>query len=173
MRIESKQSLFLHIPILLMVPFTGLLLFICGVIIKTNIHELFNLEIITTILFVAWLAIFPLIVMIQALPSLVFENSRLELSYFYGFITRRYELKNLRQSNFSPRGDGILIELENGDQVTIGRKQFLNYDELKKFIEDNIAVTTPKIKLKRTTKIMRIMIWFGAIILLISVFLYL
>ena len=167
MRIVSKQSWVLYPLVVLLTLCSGILLLLGGVVIRVNFDQPWGADLLLTCLFLSWMALTPLALLAEQLRKVTITSTNLEVSYLMGLIRTRHRLADLRQSPYTFRSSGgILIGLENGRQITLGKRQYRNYEALRSAIEQNIPADA-SLKLKNTSRILTIMIWSGVIILLL------
>ena len=164
MSVKSKQSLILYFLVALLMFFSGLLFLVAWVIIKTNIENIFRLDIISGTLFMIWFGLFPLILVGQHLRGIRINETHLELSYFFGLLRFRHEFKDLKQSQYRYYGEGVVIETNNGHQITLGQRQYRNYTELRNMIDEKIT-KSDELTVRRVNRTIIIQIISGAIIL--------
>ena len=69
MNVKSKQSIILYFAVILLAFGSGVLLFIAWIIIRTNIEDLFRLDIISGTLFLIWIGLLPLILVGEQLEN--------------------------------------------------------------------------------------------------------
>jgi hypothetical protein len=119
--------------------------------------------IISTILFLSYLGVFPSIMMLTIIRNYHIKDEHLEVRYLFGLITNEFQYKDLTLSDYRWSTRGLLIELPNGDQLTIGIKQYKNFDTIKEALEKKIDKES--INVKHTTKFTRIMFVIGGVIL--------
>ncbi|AKQ45961.1 hypothetical protein TH63_10425 [Rufibacter radiotolerans] len=141
------------------------MLYIVYIIIINNLDNVTDIDIIGGVLFLSWISIFPLALFLSLLKDFKFHPNKLEVIYLYGLFTRFYDYKDLKISDYVWSTSGILIQLPDRDQMTLGEKQYQNYSQVKKALEQNIPKGAIKVKL--TNRFSRIMILLGAIIIIV------
>lgn len=164
--IKSRQH-FILIPLTILVAFgSGLLLFIVYIIIINNLTNLGDFDIIAMTLFLTSIAIFPLIMMFSLLRKFKIHSDKLEVIYAFGLIRHFYNYNELKVSDYTWRtSGGILIKTPDGEQMTLGQKQYSNYFEIREALQSKIK--KEDIKLKYTTRLTRtILISFGILFML-------
>jgi len=168
MVIKSHPSIFLY-PIVLL----GSILFVTifGVavwIVIDDVSTLTNIGKLAGVLLLVWLSLFQLILFWTLIRNYVFHDDQLEVNYVFGMIRFYYPYKNLRISDYFFSTGGILIEAPNGDQMTIGEKQYKNFHAIKQSLETKII--KENIRIKFTTKFTRIMFVIGGVLLALTIF---
>lgn len=162
--IKSKLT-FILLPLLVVFTIcSGVILYIVYIIIINNLDNITDIDIIAGILFLSWISIFPLVLFMSLLRDFKFHSDKLEVVYLYGLINRFYDYKDLKISDYVWSTGGILIQLPDGDQMTLGEKQYKNYNQVKKALEKNIPKGVIKVKL--TNKFSRTMIVLGTFIVI-------
>ncbi len=163
--IKSKLTFILFPLTALMAFASGLLLFIVYIIIINNLPNLTDLDIITGILFLTWIGVMPIAMMLTVMRNYVTHADKLEVNYLFGVIKHFYDYKDLRISDYVWSTKGVLIELPDGDQMTLGKNQYRNFDEITKALGDKIQ--KEKIEVKYTTRLTRLFFIIGGITLIL------
>ncbi len=128
--IKTKLT-FILIPLTVLLTLaSGLILFIVYIIIKNNLSNLTDLDILGGILFLTWIAVLPTALMITVMRNYVTHPDKLEVNYLFGLIKHFYNYTDLRISDYTWSTKGLLIELPDKDQLTIGKNQYRNFDEI-------------------------------------------
>jgi hypothetical protein len=171
MKVVSKDTYKL-IPVLTIVVIASLgLLFLIYIILDQGEHRTITFELVSGLLFLSWIVIIPLVLLVPMFRSIEFFQDRLQINYLFGTINRRHFYDQLRLSRYRhQRGNGIVIESDNGDQITFGEKEYNNYDSIKELLENRIkTVNTIELKyLSRTLVIMLILFGLNLIVFIIS-----
>lgn len=165
--LKSKLNIILIPATLLIVLCCGVLLFIVYIIIINNLSNLNDPGIISMILFISWIAIFPSIMMFSLIKNYHISDEHLEVKYLFGLLTHRYQYSELKISDYTWSTKGLLIELPNSDQLTIGERQYKNYSTIKEALEERIV--KEEIKVRYTTRFTRTMFIIGGLTLLFLV----
>lgn len=171
MRIKKKRMIksrlnYVLFPLTILIGICSAFLFFIAYIMIINNLSKMSLDVIIGILFVTWFAVFPLGMVIQmAVRNYVIDSNKLEVVYLFGLIRFFYNYNDLKISDYSWRGvDGLLIELPDGEQMTIGINQYRNYNEIKESLESRIK--KEKIEVKYTNQFTRIMFVIGGVLLI-------
>lgn len=135
---KSKLTLKLVPLTILILLASGLMLFIVSIVIKNNLSNLTDLDILAGILFLTWIAVLPLVMMLIVTKNYVTHPDKIEVNYFFGQIKRFYAYTNLKISDYVWTTKGLLIELPNGDQMTLGKNQYRNFDEIRSGVAEKI-----------------------------------
>ena len=112
-----------------------------------------------------WIALTPLFLTLSMMRNFVVHEERLEVNYLFGLLRYFYDYKELKVSDYTWSTKGVLIELPDGDQLTIGERQYRNYQELKHSLEKRIQ--KEKIGIKYSNRFTRLLIGFGVFILIL------
>lgn len=124
-----------------------------------------DFDIVAGILFLTWIAIMPIAMMLTVMRNYVTHPDKLEVKYLFGLIKHFYSYKELRISDYAWSTKGILIELPDGDQLTLGKNQYRNFDEIARALADKIH--RERIEVKYTTKLTRLLFAIGGISLML------
>ena len=149
--------------ILFIAPFSGVILYIVYVTIRSNISQPIRLDIIAGVIFLSWLAIYPLALMSILIRNVAIYSDRLEVNYFFGLMKKSYDFTDLKVSEYKWSTNGVLIQFSDGDQMTLGERQYTNYIDIKQELENRIK--KEKIKVKYTTRFTRILMLIGGVTL--------
>ena len=164
MNVKSKQSIILYFAVILLAFGSGVLLFIAWIIIRTNIEDLFRLDIISGTLFLIWIGLLPLILVGEHLRGITIKEDHLELSYLFGLFRTKHFFTNLKQNQYWYYNEGVVVESENGYQFTLGQKQYRNYPELRNLINKKID-KSDELTVRRFTRTLKVLTATGIIIL--------
>lgn len=166
MAIKSRPSVLLY-PIVVFGTILFITIFGASVwIVIDDLSTLTNIGKLSGVLLLVWLSLFQLVLFWTLIRNFVFHDDQLEVSYAFGLIRFYYPYKDLRISDYVFFTSGILIKTPNGDQMTIGEKQYKNYHEIKQSLEEKIR--KEDIRIKFTTKFTRIMFVIVCILLALS-----
>ncbi len=157
--VQSKLRFFLYPAAVFVAACSGLLLFIVYVIIRENVTNLADFELVMVILLLTWFAVLFLVGFQLVMVGFRFHENKLEVRYIFGLIKQFYYYNDLRVSEYFWSTNGILIETSNGDQFTLGEKQYTNYSELKEAFQSRIKKDV--IKIKYTTRMTRVLLFLG------------
>jgi hypothetical protein len=114
--------------------------------------------------------LFPLIAFWILARGYVVKNDRLEVNYLFGVVKVFYKYKDLKISNYYWVTEGLLIEIPDGDQMTIGANQYKNFNELKQSLEERIQKSKIEVKYTtRSTRTMFVIAAFSMLLFLISI----
>ena len=164
MDVKSKLSPVLYLLIFLLTVSSGGLLFIAWVVVKTNIQNLFSLDIISGTLFLIWMGILPLIAAGELLRRIIIKDDHLELSYLFGLFRTKHFFVDLKQNQYWYYNEGVVVESKNGYQFTLGQKQYRNYPELRNLLNQKIA-KSDELTVRRINRTLKVWIATQTIIL--------
>jgi hypothetical protein len=120
-------------------------------------------------LFLGLLLVFQLILFWTLVRNYVFHPDRLEVNYFFGLVRYYYPYQDLKISNYFKYTAGVLIQTPDGDQLTLGEKQYRNFHEVKQALEERISKETIPVKwFNKFTKRMSLVIVILLVIILIG-----
>jgi hypothetical protein len=163
--IKSKLT-FILIPLTVLMAFaSGVILFLVYIIVVSNVSNLTDFDIAAGILFLTWIALMPMVMMLTLMRNYVTHSDKLEVNYFFGLVKHFYSYKDLRISDYAWSTKGFLIALPDGDQMTLGKNQYRNFDEITKALGEKIQ--SEKIEVKYTTKVTRLLLIIGGISLIL------
>jgi hypothetical protein len=155
---------FILIPLtVLLILASGIILFIVYIIIENNLSNLTDLDVLGGILFLTWIAVLPTTLMIAIMRNYVAHREKLEVNYLFGLIKHFYNYNDLKISDYTWSTTGLLIELPDKDQLTIGKNQYRNFDEIATTLTEKIR--KEEIEIKYTTKLTRWLFILGGITL--------
>lgn len=159
--IRTKLTYILIPLAVLLILASGLILFIVYIVIKNNLSNLTDLGILGGVLFLTWIAVLPTALMMTVMRNYVTHPDKLEVSYLFGLIKHFYNYKDLKISDYTRSTKGLLIELPDKDQLTIGKNQYRNFDEITNALADKIQ--KEEIGVKYTTRVTRWLFIIGGI----------
>src|SRR5437879_3183659 len=152
---KSRQT-FILIPLTILLTFcSGVILFIVYLIVIHDLSRLTDLDIIAGTVVLTWVAIFPLLMILSLMRNYVIHPDKLEVYYLFGLFKFFYDYSDLRIPDYSWTTKGILIQFSNGDQSTLGERQYKNYNEIKDSLESKII--KEDINIRYTTRFTRTM----------------
>jgi hypothetical protein len=163
MKTESQVSLIFALIFILMALGSAAILFVEYLILINNISHLADPDILSGLLFLTWLALFPIILILTQMRKYVVLEDKLEVSYLFGLIKRSYLYEGLTISDYRWSTKGILIQPSDGDQMTIGVPQYRNFDALKQSLE--LKIKKEKLAVQYSTKFMRLLMLLGVVAL--------
>lgn len=138
--IYSGKVLFIYL--LLIFPFT-ILIFLIYIFIKHIRYDLLNYEFIVLTLFLLYIPLMLLFLVIQQYKVICITGNKIIIKKFVGLIRRTYNLKEVKRAEYSYRGSIVIfLEFCDGNQITIGPKEFSNFYELSQRINSEIERDT-------------------------------
>lgn len=142
------------------------ILFLFYIIFQRNGERPISIDMILGLLFLSWIVIIPLTLLIPMFRSVELLDDRLKVNYLFGLIIHEHFYTRLKLGKyFYHKGNGLVVENDNGQQMTFGEKEYKNYHEVKGLLENKIA-RVEKIELRYVSKTMIIMlILFGLTLL--------
>jgi hypothetical protein len=159
MGVESRLS-YWFIPLVgLTLIGSALIIFLEYLIVINNLSHLTDFDILTGLLFLTWIAAMPTSLILSQMRNYFTYADRLEVTYLFGLLKFNYNYKSLKISDYFWLAKGILIELPDGDQLTLGEKQYRNFSELKESLKSKII--HEQIEIKYSNRFARFMIAFG------------
>jgi hypothetical protein len=161
--IQSKPTFIVNLFAVLLILLSGAALVLGIGWSATNAIARGDGKSITEALFLSWLCAFQF-----ALPYILTRNfrlheDRLEIVHLFGLVRRSYAYDTLQLAGYRYTTSGVVIQKTNGDQVTLGQKQYKNYEELRQVLQEKIR--EGPLRLRFTNKFMRRMFWFGAVLM--------
>jgi len=99
--------------------------------------------------------------------SYLFHHGTLEVKHFFGLSRGSYDFKDLKFSYYSWTKKLALLELPNGRQLTLGKSQYLNFDEIVAILE--ARVRNDKLKFKFVNRL-TIFIVVASILVFLTIF---
>jgi len=115
-------------------------------IVIDNLSNLTDLTVVVQI-FILTLSIIFLLLMLERYTRIyVISKDTLEVKHFLGLSRRSYDFKELKFSYYSWTTKLALLELPNGRQLTLGKSQYLNFDDIVGILKTRIKNENLKFK---------------------------
>jgi hypothetical protein len=144
--IKSKFSI-LTWPFAFVLTMLPLQLFytVCKIVID-NLSTLTDLTIVVQIVVLTLTILFLLMMLERHTRSYVIHDSTLEVKHFFGLSKASYDFKDLKFAYYSWTTKLALLELPTGRQLTLGKSQYLNFDEIVENLRKRIKNENLKFK---------------------------
>ena len=159
MKVESKLTFWINFQTIIISFFSSILLAILVFIFLAMIfsHEGISIKDIMGLIFLSSIFLNLFLASIILRKKIIVDLGHLKILYFFGLLSWSYRYSTLKISDHFTGNDGILIQLENGEQITLGEKQYKNYYHLKDLLLANIK-DNRKLEVKFTNRLTLIMI---------------
>lgn len=164
MTVQSRLSFFLFPAAALVTIISCSFFLIELVMIILDFSILTNVKGLSIMIFLTWLFVLVLIAMWTMLRNFIVHADKLEVNYLFGTIKFFYDYKTLKIYDYIWTTKGTLIQIPNGDQITLGELQYKNYSEIKEALEGRIQ--KEKIEIRYTTRFTRLMFVVGGVSLI-------
>lgn len=140
MRVESKLALWINFVTMILGFFSLVIITVIAVIFGAIVFSdnPISLMDVSMFLFLITIGVGFFSASMSLRRKIILDLGHLKIAYFFGLITWSYRYSSLSISNYFMADQALLIELENGDQLTIGEKQYKNYYQLKDLLLTNI-----------------------------------
>ena len=115
-------------------------------IVVDNVSTLTDLTVVVQIVVLTLTILFLLMILERHTRGFVIHGDTLEVKHFFGLSTRIYDCKDLKFAYYSWTTKLALLELPNGRQLTLGKSQYLNFDEIVEILRTRIKNENLKFK---------------------------
>jgi hypothetical protein len=112
---------------------------ICKFVID-NFANIADLEIVSQIGILTLTLLFLLTMLKRETKGYIIHKDKLEINYFFGLFTRSYDFRGLKFSFYSWTTKVALLEFPNGSQLTLGKSQYLNFDEIVEILKQELKM---------------------------------
>jgi hypothetical protein len=122
------------------------ILYMASNIVIDNLSHLTDFTVVVQIVVLALTILFLLLMLERHTRSYVIHSGTLEVKHFLGLSKRSYDFRDLKFSCYSWTTKLALLELPNGRQLTLGKSQYLNFDEIVEILKGKVQNDRLKFK---------------------------
>ncbi len=123
------------------------LLYTVGIVVIDNLSSLTDLVVVVQIVVLTLAALFLLMILERHTRIYVIYDGTLEVKHFFGLSIASYDFKDLKFGYYTWTKKLVLLELPTGRQFTLGKSQYLNFDEIVDILKTRIKNENLKFKL--------------------------
>ena len=138
-------------------------LFVLGV---TIIVMSLKLDVLFVGLFLIWIASTPFFVIARQYKVIVITETQVIIRWVFGLVKRAYLFDSLKRNDYRYTTGGVILKPVDGEQITLGEKEFRNYLDLKSAL-DSVIEIDHDLKLTYLPKSMRIWTLIGVLLLIL------
>ena len=157
--IKSKFSVFTWPFILVLTTLSLQLSYTLCNIVVDNLSTLTDLTVVVQIVVLTLTILFLLLMLERHTMGYVIHNDTLEVKHFVGLFSRSYDFKGLKFRYYSWTTKLALLELPNGRQLTLGKSQYLNYDDMAQILKTRVQKDNLKFKFVNRLTVFIVVAW--------------
>jgi hypothetical protein len=120
-------------------------------IVADNLSNLTDLGVVIQLGTLTLTDLFLLTMLKRNTRSYVIHQDKLDVNYFFGLVTKSYDFRDLKFSYYTWTKKVGLVELPDRSQVTLGKSQYSNFDEIVEILATRIQ--NQKLKFKFVNKL--------------------